>query len=134
VLLCIILTVSTGDVMLTHGMKQVGEVTWSTIPNLILAPVTNLYVGIGVLLLIGYFSAYLTALSWADLTFVLPSTAFSYVVVAALGRFYLHEQVSPKRWLGVLLIVLGTGFVAGGPSLTEDQVALRERDKESEPA
>jgi len=80
-----------------------------------------------------YFSAYLTALSWADLTFVLPSTSLGYVVVAALSRYYLHEQVSTKRWIGILLIVLGTGFVAGGPSLTEDQVALqkaRERDAE----
>ena len=133
VLVSIIFTVSVGDVMLSQGMKQIGEITWTNLPSLILAPVTNLSVGVGVVLLIAYFSAYLTALSWADLTFVLPSTSLGYVVVAALGRFYLHEQVSAKRWLGVMLIVLGTGFVAGGPSLTEDQVALQQgREKDAE--
>ena len=132
VLACIIFTVAIGDVMLSQGMKQIGEITWTNLPSLILAPISNPYVGFGVLLLIVYFSAYLTALSWADLTFVLPSTSLGYVVVAALSRYYLHEQVSTKRWIGILLIVAGTGFVAGGPSLTEDQVALQEaREKEA---
>jgi drug/metabolite transporter (DMT)-like permease len=126
VLLTIILSVSFGDAFLSHGMKELGEVTWQTIPSLILAPVTNMHVSLGVLFLIVYFSAYLTALSWADLTFVLPSTSLGYVVLAVLSRFYLHEHVSLKRWLGIVLIVVGTGFVAGGPSLTEDQIALQE--------
>ncbi|GAC1659336.1 MAG: hypothetical protein NVS9B15_21740 [Acidobacteriaceae bacterium] len=125
-MLCIILTVSVGDVLLSQGMKQIGEITWTNLPSLIFAPVSNPYVGVGVLLLMAYFASYLTALSWADLTFVLPSTSMGYVVVAALSRYYLHENVSLKRWLGIFLIVAGTGFVAGGPSLTEYQVALHE--------
>lgn len=118
-LLSIVFTASFGDVLLSHGMKQIGEITLDRLPALLLAPVTNPFVGIGVLLLMCFFGAYLTALSWADLTFVLPSTALGYVVVAFLGKFYLHEDVSFKRWIGIVLIVLGTGFVAGGPSLTE---------------
>ncbi len=101
-------------------MKQVGEITFRRLPVLLLAPLHNWHVGLGVLFLMGFFAAYLTALSWADLTFVLPSTAMGYVVVALLSKFYLHEAVSAKRWIGILLIVLGTGFVAGGPSLTEE--------------
>ncbi len=120
-LLSIVFTASFGDVLLSHGMKQIGEITLDRLPQLLIAPVTNLYVAAGVLLLIGFFAAYLTALSWADLTFVLPSTALGYVVVTFLGRYYLHEDVSAKRWMGILLIVIGTGFVAGGPSLTETQ-------------
>lgn len=118
-LLSIVFTASFGDVLLSHGMKQIGEITLDRIPVLLTAPLTNPFVGIGVLLLMGFFGAYLTALSWADLTFVLPSTALGYVVVALLSKFYLHEDVSFKRWIGIVLIVLGTGFVAGGPSLTE---------------
>ena len=68
--------------------------------------------------LLGFFASYLTALSWADLTFVLPSTAFGYIVVAFLARFWLHEPITPYRWAGILLIVCGVGFVANGPSLT----------------
>jgi drug/metabolite transporter (DMT)-like permease len=73
----------------------------------------------GILCLLGFFASYLTALSWADLTFVLPSTAFGYVVVALLSKFWLHETISVYRWAGILLIVCGVGFVANGPSLTQ---------------
>jgi drug/metabolite transporter (DMT)-like permease len=70
-------------------------------------------------LLIGFFACYMTALSWADLTFVMPATAFGYVVVALLSRFWLHEHLSLYRWTGIVLIVCAVGFVAGGPSRTE---------------
>ncbi|MFI5105558.1 MAG: EamA family transporter, partial [Terriglobales bacterium] len=60
--------------------------------------------------------------SWADLTYVLPASAFGYVVTAFLSRFFLHEAVSPWRWAGVLLITCGVGLVARGPSLTEHRV------------
>ena len=73
----------------------------------------------GIALLIGFFACYLTALSWADLTFVLPATAFGYVIVALLSRFWLHDTISPERWAGIVLITLGVGFVANGPSSTE---------------
>jgi drug/metabolite transporter (DMT)-like permease len=49
----------------------------------------------------------------------MPATAFGYVVVALLSRFWLHEHLSPYRWAGIALIVCAVGFVAGGPSRTE---------------
>jgi drug/metabolite transporter (DMT)-like permease len=58
------------------------------------------------------------ALSWADLTYVLPATSLGYVLLALVAKFGLHEQVSPLRWLGIALISGGVGFVAGGPSQT----------------
>jgi hypothetical protein len=51
--------------------------------------------------------------------FVLPATAFGNVIVALLSRFWLHETISLERWAGIVLITLGVGFVAQGPSLTE---------------
>ena len=77
------------------------------------------WIAAGIVLLIGFFASYLTALSWADLTFVLPTTAFGNVIVALLARFWLHEPISLQRWLGILLITLGVGFVANGPAVTE---------------
>jgi drug/metabolite transporter (DMT)-like permease len=76
----------------------------------------------GILCLIGFFASYLAALSWADLTFVLPSTALGYVVVALLSKFWLHESISTYRWAGILLIVCGVGFVANGPSFTQHEL------------
>jgi drug/metabolite transporter (DMT)-like permease len=108
----------TGDVLLNRGMDNLGEIHlnhWTHIFNAFIDP----WIILGILFLAGFFYSYLTALSWADLTFVLPATAFGYVVTAFLSRVFLHETVSPWRWAGVLLITCGVGLVARGPSLTE---------------
>ena len=118
ILLAIMLTASVGDTLLSHGMSQVGPVSVHKL-GLLLVAMKNPWVIAGILLLIGFFASYLTALSWADLTFVLPSTAFGYVVVALLAKFWQHETISVYRWLGILFIVCGVGFVANGPALTE---------------
>ena len=49
----------------------------------------------------------------------MPATALGYVLLALVARFVLHEHISPLRWIGILLITSGVGFVAGGPALTE---------------
>lgn len=118
ILLCVMLTASIGDTLLAHGMTQIGAVSFQNLGLLFIA-LRNPWVIAGILCLLGFFASYLTALSWADLTFVLPSTAFGYVVIALLGRFWQHEHISNYRWLGIIFIVSGVGFVANGPSLTE---------------
>jgi uncharacterized membrane protein len=118
ILLAVMLTAAVGDTLLSHGMTQVGPVTLTHL-GLLLVAMKNPWVIAGILCLLGFFASYLTALSWADLTFVLPSTAFGYVVVALLSKFWLHEAISVYRWAGILLIVCGVGFVANGPSLTQ---------------
>lgn len=106
-----------GDSMLSHGMKQTGNVSLHHLQSLILA-VTNPWVALGILLLLAFFTSYMNALSWADLTYVLPATSLGYVLLALVAKFALHEQVSPLRWMGIALISCGVGFVAGGPALT----------------
>ncbi|HEY0784408.1 MAG TPA: EamA family transporter, partial [Acidobacteriaceae bacterium] len=73
---------------------------------------------LGIAMLIGFFASYLTALSWADLTYVLPTTSIGNVVLALLSKFWLHEDISPARWVGIVLITIGVGFVANGESYT----------------
>jgi drug/metabolite transporter (DMT)-like permease len=60
----------------------------------------------------------MTALSWADLTYVLPATSIGYVLLAFIAKFMLHENVTTTRWMGIALIAAGVGFVAGGPANT----------------
>jgi drug/metabolite transporter (DMT)-like permease len=106
-----------GDSMLSHGMKQAGSISINHLQGVVLA-ILNPWVAIGILLLMAFFAAYMNALSWADLTYVLPATSLGYVLLALVAKFALHEQVSPLRWLGIALISGGVGFVAGGPALT----------------
>jgi len=107
-----------GDTCLSRGMSHMPAITLAH-PWSLIAAVFTPWIATGIALLIGFFASYLTALSWADLTYVLPATAFGNVIVALLSRFWLHEPVSLARWAGIVLITIGVGFVAQGPSLTE---------------
>ena len=109
-----------GDSMLSHGMKQTGNISLHHLQGIILA-LLNPWVAVGILLLLAFFASYMNALSWADLTYVLPATSLGYVLLALVAKFVLHEQVSPLRWVGIALISGGVGFVAGGPALTSHE-------------
>jgi drug/metabolite transporter (DMT)-like permease len=113
----VVLFGSFGDVSLARGMKSMPPVEISNLAALVSALANPWVIG-GILLLLGFFSTYLSALSFADLTFVLPATSIGYVIMALLGRFFLHEHVGVSRWTGVALITMGVGFVARGPALT----------------
>jgi drug/metabolite transporter (DMT)-like permease len=116
-----------GDSMLSRGMKDIGAVSLTRLQTLIAALRDPWIIG-GILFLLAFFSAYMTALSWADLTYVLPATSLGYVLLALIAKFVLHEQVTTLRWVGIFLIAVGVSAVASGPELTHHA-----RDPEPEP-
>lgn len=113
---------SIGDALLSRGMREVGPVSPQHL-SLLLHALLNPWVFSGIVVLISFMGSYMTALSWADLTFIQPATAFGNVITALIGRLWLHETISTTRWLGIGLIVVGVGFVANGPSRTEREIA-----------
>jgi drug/metabolite transporter (DMT)-like permease len=116
-----------GDSLLARGMKDLGGFSLHNLSGLLLA-ILNPWVALGILFLLTFFACYMSALSWADLTYVLPATSLAYVLVALIGHFRLHEVISPTRWLGIALIAAGVGFVAAGPSVTPGHQRRDSRD------
>jgi drug/metabolite transporter (DMT)-like permease len=112
-------------------MKQVGSISLHQLSSIILC-IMNPWVALGILFLLGFFASYMTALSWADLTYVLPATSLGYVLLALIAKFFLHEQISPMRWLGIALISAGVGFVTQGPVLTHDGLPTADKSTASE--
>jgi drug/metabolite transporter (DMT)-like permease len=108
---------SVGDALLSFGMKQVAIVSLAH-PFAIVLAILNPWVALGIIFLLAFMACYLSALSWADLTYVLPATSIGYVIMTLIAKFLLHEQVSSMRWLGIALITAGVGFVTQGPELT----------------
>jgi drug/metabolite transporter (DMT)-like permease len=105
----------TGHVMLAKGMKTIGDLTEapaSRVAGMVSRVVTNPWVLVGVVLQAAFFFMYLTLLSRADVSQVLPMTAFDYIVVALLAQLLLAEVVTPARWTGIGLIVLGVFLVS----------------------
>jgi uncharacterized membrane protein len=70
-------------------------------------------VALGVALLIVWLTSRMALLSWADLSYVLPITSVSYVLVALAGALLLHEHISARRWTGITLIMAGVALVSG---------------------
>ena len=120
ILVTIIVFASFGDISLSYGMKRVGAISAAHWTELI-AAVFNPWVAMGIVLLLGFLAAYLTALSWYDLTFVLPATSFGYVLLALLSIWLLGEKVSVTRWIGILLVSSGVAIVTQGPSATRQE-------------
>jgi len=121
-----------GDSLLARGMKELGNVSLDNLSGLLLA-ILNPWVTAGILLLLAFFACYISALSWADLTYVLPATSLGYVLVALIARFGFHEEISPTRWLGIALIAAGVGFVAAGPSVTPSRQHLGSHEASRHP-
>ncbi len=104
-----------GNLALSYGMKRVGDISQLPPMRLAAASIQALFdpwVALGVVLLISWFLTYTTALSWADLSYVVPTTSIGYVITALLSRLLLNEALSPARWAGTVLIAAGVILVA----------------------
>ena len=101
-----------GNLSLTWGTRQVSsKLTLAFNPLDYLAAMLDPFIAAGIAMLILALFTRLALLSVADLTFVLPMTAVGYVFAAVLGRVFLHEQVTPVRWLAIFLIFAGAALV-----------------------
>jgi drug/metabolite transporter (DMT)-like permease len=107
----VVLSNALGNLLLSWGLKHdPGELGLSPLDYI--AAIFNPWVIGGVALLILWLLSRMALLSWADLSYVLPVTAMGYVASLVLARIFLHEHVTPLRWTGTLLIVLGIAVVA----------------------
>lgn len=111
IVLIAVLCVSAGETLLAAGMKQVGDHGGL---SMYLRAAANPLVILGTLLMMGFFALYQLALAKADLSYVLPLTGLSFVFGALFAHVFLGEHISPARWLGTLLIVLGVVIVGLG--------------------
>src|SRR3954469_25172534 len=93
----VVLSNLAGNTLLSFGMR--GTTNWiAFVSPSVLA---------GIALLILWTLTRATLLSWADLSYVLPVTAIGYVLTSLTGAVFLHEIISPMRWIATFLIVGG---------------------------
>lgn len=112
--LMIVVSNSAGDVLITRGMKEIGDIS-AVSPLQFLRVVKSIlcnwnFLG-GVFCLAVSFFSFLIVLSWADLSFVVPATAIVYVVSILGAKFILKENINSMRWAGTLLVGLGVALV-----------------------
>lgn len=111
---------SFGNLLLALGMDRMPNLSAVGLPAYLLGLVTSPYLLPGAAMTAVYTLAQVSLLSWADLSFVIPCIASSYVVSTLLGEFVLGEPVAGMRWAGVVLIFLGVALVAETPLATRE--------------
>jgi uncharacterized membrane protein len=126
VVLLMVLCANLGDLMLKRGMLQIGAVRISAsgLWQALLSTIHNGTIWMGIIFLMGFTLCYMTAVSWADYSYVMPAGAFGYALQTTLAVVILHEVVDARRWMGVVLIVVGVMLVGQThPSTTKAKPA-----------
>jgi drug/metabolite transporter (DMT)-like permease len=109
-----VLTGAIGQVLLKKGMMTMGPVTLTLnqLPTTLWRMATNPYVVIGLLIYVGGTVFWLSALSRVDLSFAYPFASLSYVVMLAASWLLFHENVTPIRLLGTVIVGLGVFLIS----------------------
>jgi drug/metabolite transporter (DMT)-like permease len=106
-----------GELCVSRAMKAVGEVKDFRPASLIKVAARALrvpWMWAGLSLMGAAFFALLAVLSIENVSLVVPVTALSYAAGALGGKFFLGEQVTRRRWTGVLLVCVGVALVIMG--------------------
>lgn len=114
----IVLASTTGDVLLSHAMKEVGDLgelrKRAGLAKVIGSVIRNPYFLLGLLAMTVAFYGLLFGLSWGDVSLVAPASAsLTFVANAVAAKFFLHERVDHRRWIAALLVGGGVALLHG---------------------
>jgi drug/metabolite transporter (DMT)-like permease len=106
---------SAGVILLKKGMIHLGEMQSITVPEILRvakAGAFNPQILLGVFFEALFFLCLVILMSKSDISFLWPLTALSFVFATFAAIIFLGESVSPVRWIGVTLIVIGAAFIS----------------------
>ncbi len=109
-----VVAVSSAHLLLRKGLVSIGHLP-STSADFIpyfLSVFTNVYCISAILLILLAVPAWILAIARAQLSFVYPFAALSYIIVALFSMLLFKEDVGILRWLGIIVICVGVFLVA----------------------
>jgi drug/metabolite transporter (DMT)-like permease len=116
-ILAIVLSSSAGDVLLSRGMKQIGDlgkVRRKHGLNFVMMQIfRNRYFLMGVVCMAISFYSLLFGLSWNEVSLIGPAAAsLTFVANAFAAKIFLHERVDRRRWAAALFVAAGVVLMA----------------------
>jgi drug/metabolite transporter (DMT)-like permease len=107
-----------GDVLLSHAMKQVGDVgalrRRAGLATVIGRTLSNPNFFFALASMAVAFFSLLFALSWGDVSLVAPAAAsLTFIANAFAAKIFLHERVDRRRWIAASLVAAGVALLAG---------------------
>ena len=121
-----VLTNAAAQVMLKHGMMQLGPLSFAGVNPIlkILQIVFSPFVFLGLLTFVISMASHLFVLSKVELSYAYPFLSLAYVVVAVAAWFLFAEDLNAYRVGGIALICVGTVFIAQGGSRVEGETVV----------
>ena len=107
ILINIVLLV-TGQLLFKIGLTRTGAMTLQNLPAVFLSPLIWMGLGLYVIATLIWFAV----LSRAQLNVVYPLQSLSYILALVGSIVVFHEQVTPMRWVGVAVILVGVVLVS----------------------
>jgi drug/metabolite transporter (DMT)-like permease len=116
-ILAIVLSSSAGDVLLSRGMKQIGDLGNVRRKNgfnfVMMQILRNRYFLMGVACMAVSFYSLLFGLSWNEVSLIGPAAAsLTFVANAFAAKIFLHERVDRRRWAAALFVAAGVVLMA----------------------
>jgi drug/metabolite transporter (DMT)-like permease len=113
----LVVSSTTGDCLMSSAMKRIGdfgtlrrrEGLWHVVRRV----AGSSRVWLAVVFMAMTFFTLLFALSWADVSLVVPAAAsLAFVSNALAAKFLLHENVDRRRWAAAVLVCCGVALLA----------------------
>ena len=106
---------SVGVVSLKVGITQIGDIKGVSVAEFVRvakAGATNVNVLLGVFCEAVFFASLLILMAKSDISFLWPMTGLSFVFATFAAIWFLHERVSPVRWVGVVCVMIGAALIS----------------------
>ena len=111
-LLFSIFVIVAGQLLIKNGLNTLGQIDFAS--GIVLAYSKIFFcpsVLFGLSLYISGVLAWKYVLTKMDLSYAYPFLALTYVLVAFSSMYFLNEQISPIRWIGIVTICFGVVLI-----------------------
>lgn len=118
ILIGIVVLVSTaGDVLSAQAMQKIGDFSKLRervgIGGVVVAVVRSPRFLLALVFMALSFFTLMMALSWADVSLVVPATAaLTFLTNAVAAKLFLYERVDRRRWVAAIFVAIGVALVA----------------------
>jgi drug/metabolite transporter (DMT)-like permease len=104
---------SVAQLVMKKGLAHSGivSVTLGNIAQFVMENISSPLLWLGILIYTLNFFVWIIVLYKIDLSIAMPVGSTSYLFVPVAAVIFLHEHISPLRWLGIMCIILGIHFV-----------------------
>lgn len=114
-LIAVVLAGAAGDVFVARAMKTVGELSSfrpGPLFRFAFSTALNGFLWLGIFWKALAFFCFLSLVQTADLSWVVPASAVSFVVELIAAKLFLGESINVLRWAGALCITAGVALIS----------------------